>query len=72
MSFQSYLDNIQAKTGKSPEELKSLANEKGFLEGGQLKSDVKAGQIVDWLKTDFELGHGHAMAIYAYLKGKSS
>jgi hypothetical protein len=72
MSFQAYLDNIQAKTGKSPEELKSLANEKGFSEGGQLKSDVKAGQIVDWLKTDFELGHGHAMAIYAYLKGKSS
>lgn len=72
MSFQAYLDNIQAKTGKSPEELKSLANEKGFLEGGQLKPDVKAGQIVDWLKTDFELGHGHAMAIYAYLKGKSS
>lgn len=72
MSFQAYLDNIQAKTRKSPEELKSLADDKGFLEGGQLKSDVKAGQIVDWLKTDFGLGHGHAMAIYAYLKGKSS
>jgi len=64
MSFQAYLDNIQAKTGKSPEDFKKLAQEKGFLEPG-----VKAGQIVSWLKADFGLGHGHAMAIYAYFKG---
>jgi hypothetical protein len=30
---------------------------------------VKAGTIVKWLKEDFQLGHGHAMAIYALLKG---
>jgi Domain of unknown function (DUF4287) len=24
---------------------------------------------VQWLKDDFELGHGHAMAIFALLKG---
>jgi hypothetical protein len=24
---------------------------------------------VDWLKQDFELGHGHAMAVVALLKG---
>ena len=30
--------------------------------------DVKAGRIVAWLKEDFGLGHGHAMAIYATLK----
>ncbi len=34
-----------------------------------LKPEVKAGQIVEWMKTDFGLGHGHAMAIYALLKG---
>ena len=70
MSFQAYLDNIQTKTGKSPEDFKKLAKQKGFLENGELKSDVKAGEIVNWLKMDFDLGHGHAMAIFALLKGK--
>ncbi len=72
MSFQAYLDNIQSKTGKSPEDLKALATQKGFLEGGMLKPEVKAGQIIQWLKEDFELGHGHSMAIFAYFKGKKS
>ena len=72
MSFQAYLDNIQKKTGKSPDDFKKLAAEKGFLEGGKLKSTVKAGQIVQWLKEDFALGHGHSMAIYALFKGKKT
>ncbi|SUJ04025.1 Uncharacterised protein [Sphingobacterium spiritivorum] len=72
MSFQAYLENIEAKTGKSPEDLQALATEKGFVENGKLKSDVKATQIIEWLKADFDLGHGHAMSIYAYFKGKRS
>ncbi len=70
MSFQAYLDNIKTKTGKSAEDFRKLAEKKGFLQKGELKPDVKAGQIVSWLKEDFDLGHGHAMAIYAYFKGK--
>ena len=70
MSFQAYLDNIQTKTGKSPEDFKKLAAEKGFLENGKLVASVKAGEIVEWLKKDFNLGHGHAMAIVALFKGK--
>jgi hypothetical protein len=54
MSFQAYLDNIRAKTGKSPEEFKALAAEKGL---------IQTKDILSWLKTDFGLGHGHAMAI---------
>lgn len=69
MSFQAYLDNIQKKTGKSPDDFKKLAEKKGFLEKGKLKPTVKAGEIVTWLKNDFELGHGHSMAIYALFKG---
>jgi hypothetical protein len=69
MSFQAYLDNIQKKTGKSPDDFKKLATSKGFLVKGKLKPEVKAGQIVQWLKEDFDLGHGHAMAIYALFKG---
>lgn len=69
MSFQAYLDNIKIKTGKGPEDFKKLATQKGFLEKGKLKPTVKAGEIVAWLKSDFNLGHGHAMAIYALFKG---
>jgi len=54
MSFQAYLDNIQAKTGKTPEDFRTLVAGKGL---------VKTGEIVAWLKQDFQLGHGHAMAI---------
>lgn len=63
MTFQAYIENIQAKTGKTPEDFRKLANAKGLLEPG-----TKATQITDWLKADFDLGHGHAMAIYATLK----
>jgi len=69
MSFQAYIDNIKAKTGKGPEDFKKLAEKKGFLQKGKLNPAVKAGEIVDWLKKDFSLGHGHAMAIYALFKG---
>ena len=70
MSFQAYLDNIQTKTGKSPDDFLKIGAKKGFLEKGKLKPAVKAGEIVKWLKDDFDLGHGHAMAIYALFKGK--
>lgn len=70
MSFQAYLDNIQQKTGKGPEAFKQLAEQKGFLKKGQLVAGVKATEITNWLKEEFELGHGHAMAIYALFKGK--
>ena len=67
MTFQAYIDNIKTKTGKTPEDFKLLAIQKDLL-----KPSVKAGEIVAWLKQDFGLGHGHAMAIYATLKGKQA
>lgn len=70
MSFQAYIDNIKAKTGKTPGDFKKLAEQKGFLKNGQLKEGIKAGQIITWLKEDFDLGHGHSMAIYATFKGR--
>jgi hypothetical protein len=70
MSFQAYLDNIQAKTGKSRDELRELAAEKGFSDKGGIKVGVKAAEIVAWRRDEFQLGHGHAMAIVALLKGK--
>jgi hypothetical protein len=63
MTLKAYLDNIQAKTGKTPQDFRVLAEKKGLLKGG-----VKTGQIVSWLKEDFGLGHGHAMAIVLTLQ----
>jgi hypothetical protein len=67
MSMQAYLDNITAKTGKTPEEFVVLADAEGLLEPG-----VKAGQIVSWLKEEYGLGHGHAMAIVAKINKQAS
>lgn len=63
MSYQAYLDSIKAKTGKTPAEFRALAQDKGLLEPG-----VKAGEVVSWLKEDYGLGHGHAMAMYGAIK----
>ena len=62
MSFQAYLDNIEISTGKTPSEFIVLAKEKGFT------PETKAGEIVSWLKEDFGLGHGHAMALVKVIK----
>jgi Domain of unknown function (DUF4287) len=70
MSFQAYIDNIKTKTGKTPEDFKKLAEKKNFIVKGKLNDKVKATEITNWLKEEFELGHGHAMAIYATFKGK--
>jgi Domain of unknown function (DUF4287) len=41
------------------------------MQNGQLVKTIKATEITNWLKDEFELGHGHAMAIYATFKGKT-
>lgn len=69
MSFQGYLRTIKEKTGKGPEDFRALAETKGFTENGKLNPKIKATEITNWLKEDFALGHGHAMAIFALLKG---
>lgn len=62
MSFQAYLDNIEDKTGKTPNDFIALAKEKGF------SSETKSNEIVQWLKDDFDLGRGHAMALVHVIK----
>jgi hypothetical protein len=71
MSFQAYLDNIKAKTGKTPADFKRLAEEKGFMVNGELNATTKPTEITNCLKEEFDLGHGHAMAIFASFKGKT-
>lgn len=62
MSFQAYLDNIEKQTGKIPQELIDIAHAKGF------GKDTKTGEMIDWLKDDFDLGRGHAMALVSVIK----
>lgn len=66
MSFQAYLDNVEQKTGKTPQEFIDKAKTKGF------GADTKAGEIVAWLKEDYGLGHGHAMALVHVIKNGTS
>lgn len=63
MTFQAYIDNIQAKTGKTPDDFLKLAKAAGLLKPG-----VKATQITNWLTSEFDLGLGHARAIYTIMK----
>ncbi|WP_105036625.1 DUF4287 domain-containing protein [Cryobacterium aureum] len=63
MSFQAYLTAIEAKTGLTPRVLVALAHERGFDD-----PETKAGSIVDWLKSDYGLGRGHAMALVYVIK----
>ena len=57
MSFQAYLDTIEQKTGRIPADLVAEARERGF--GPQ----TKPGEILAWLKEEYDLGRGHGMAL---------
>jgi len=61
MSYQAYLDAIEAKTGRTPQQLLDEAAERGY------GPETKAGVVVDWLK-EYGVGRGHAMALYGVLK----
>jgi len=64
-------DRCGDQTGKSIAELLAIAEARGLALQGRMAPGVQAGQIVDWLAQDYGLGRGHAMSVYAVLKGKS-
>ena len=66
MSYQAYLDAIERKTGKTPAELLAEAAQRGYTPA------TKAAEVVGWLKDEFDLGRGHAMALYGVLKNGST
>jgi hypothetical protein len=59
MTFEAYLRNIEAKTGKTPGDYFKQA-----IAEGALRPDTKTMEFVGWLKTTSGLGHGHAMAVW--------
>jgi hypothetical protein len=66
LSYQAYLDAIEKKTGKTPQELLSEAERRGFT------SATKAAEVVAWLAEEYGVGRGHAMAFYGVLKNGST
>ena len=54
MSFQAYLDAIQSKTGKTPNEFIAMAKKKKL---------TQSKDIIAWLKQDYGLGLRHARAL---------
>jgi len=54
MSFQAYLDKVEALTGKTPQEFVDMAREKNL---------TQHKEILAWLKSDYGLGTGHARAV---------
>ena len=63
MSFQAYLDTIEDTTGLTPRQLLEIAETRGLA-----GPDVKAGEILEWLKADYGLGRGHGMALVHVIK----
>lgn len=63
MSFQAYLDAIETKTGLTPRQLVDIAVKRGYDDPA-----VKAGEILAWLKDDYDLGRGHGMALVHVIK----
>jgi hypothetical protein len=59
VTYKAYIDNIRAKTGKDPEFYRAEAEKRGL---------ETHGELLNWLKTDCELGHGHANAIILYIR----
>jgi hypothetical protein len=59
MTFEAYLTNIRAKTGKDPRDFFDEA-----VRSGALRPETKTMEFVAWLKSSSGLGHGHAMAVW--------
>jgi len=59
VTYKAYIDNVKAKTGKTPEDYLKMAKERGL---------TKYVDLLKWLKTDCGLGHGHANAIILYIQ----
>lgn len=62
MSYQAYLDAIERKTGRTPRQLLDEAESRGYGPA------TRASEVVAWLKDDYDVGRGHAMALYGVLK----
>ena len=61
MSFQTYLNNIQTLTGKTPDAIKLDA-----IKSKILKNGLTATEWIAWLAKTYNLGRGHSVALWKY------
>jgi hypothetical protein len=66
MTYKAYMQNIEAKTGKTQEDFWKLANKMGFIREGKIVATH--AQLLKWLKSNMGLGHVHANMVIMYLR----
>lgn len=65
MTTQAYHDAVRAKTGMTPEQLKTAATKAGVYSPG-----MKATTLIEWLVKEFALGRGHSMFVWMVWKSR--
>ncbi len=65
-TFKAYMDNIQAETGKTPDDFWRMANKKGFVKRGKVVASH--AEMFAWLKSGIGLGHVRASFIILYVR----
>jgi hypothetical protein len=63
-TFRAYMENVEALTGKTAEDLWQAAIKKGYVKQGKIVA--KHGELLTWLKSK-ELGLGHVRANFVVL-----
>jgi hypothetical protein len=66
MTYKAYMRNIEAKTGKNPQDFWILSNKLGLVK--EEKIAVTRSKLLEWLKSDIGLGHVHANTVILYLR----
>ena len=61
MSFEAYIKNIEVATNKTVVEIKHQATLDGII-----NNPIHATTFVKYLKDTYDLGRGHAMALWKY------
>jgi hypothetical protein len=63
MDVETYMAGVKAKTGLHYLEIVEALKQKGFT-----KSGTTATMVKNYLQSEYDIGHGHAMGIWRFLK----
>ncbi len=55
MSYKAYMQGVEEKSGKTQEDLYSIATQKGFIKEDKIVAAHK--ELLMWLKEEIVLGH---------------